>query len=180
MRHIFHSISSLLIFKLKSIYYVKMDMLMSLLCNYSISCRNDYICRSIRQLLSLWKTAWSSPFVFLVYFIKQRIRFFFIVCFLESVFKYSFQSQRKARSKNVQNTTKLHSFHMLAKYCSKFSKPGFNNIWTENVQMFKLILEKAEEPENKLPTSFGSSKKQESSSKTSTSALLTMPKPLTV
>ena len=41
-------------------------------------------------------------------------------------------------------------------------------------------LEKAEEPEIKLPTSFGSSKKQESSSKTSTSALLTMPKPLIV
>ena len=39
---------------------------------------------------------------------------------------------------------------------------------------------KAEEPEFKLPTSVGSSKKQESSRKTSTSALLTMPKPLTV
>ena len=46
--------------------------------------------------------------------------------------------------------------------------------------MFKLDLEKAEEPEIKLPTSPGSSKKQESSRKTSTSALLTMPKPLTV
>ena len=46
--------------------------------------------------------------------------------------------------------------------------------------MFKLDLEKAEEPEIKLPTSAGSSKKQESSIKTSTSALLTMPKPLTV
>ena len=41
-------------------------------------------------------------------------------------------------------------------------------------------LEKAEQPEIKLPTSAGSSKKQESSRKTSTSALLTMPKPLTV
>ena len=46
-----------------------------------------------------------------------------------------------------------------------------------NVQ---LVLEKAEEPEIKLPTSGGSSKKQESSRKTSISALLTMPKPLTV
>ena len=46
--------------------------------------------------------------------------------------------------------------------------------------MFKLVLEKAEEPEIKLPTSAGSSKKQESSRKTSISALLTMPKPLTV
>ena len=49
-----------------------------------------------------------------------------------------------------------------------------------NFQMFKVDLEKAEEPEIKLPTSAGSSKKQESSRKTSISALLTMPKPLTV
>ena len=46
--------------------------------------------------------------------------------------------------------------------------------------MFKLVLEKAEEPEIKLPASDGSLKKQESSRKTSTSALLTMPKPLNV
>ena len=46
--------------------------------------------------------------------------------------------------------------------------------------MFKLVLEKAEEPEIKLPTSAGSSKKQESSRQTSISVLLTMPKPLTV
>ena len=46
--------------------------------------------------------------------------------------------------------------------------------------MFKLVSEKAEEPEIKLPTSFGSSKRQESSRKTSIYALLTMPKPLTV
>ena len=49
-----------------------------------------------------------------------------------------------------------------------------------NFQMFKLVLEKEEEPEIKLPTSAGSLKKQESSRKASTSALLTMPKPLTV
>ena len=46
-----------------------------------------------------------------------------------------------------------------------------------NLQMFKLVLEKAEEPEIKLSTSAGSSKKQENSRKTSISALLTMPKP---
>ena len=46
--------------------------------------------------------------------------------------------------------------------------------------MFKLDFKNAKEPESKLPTSAGSSKKQESSRKTSTSALLTMPKPLTV
>ena len=49
-----------------------------------------------------------------------------------------------------------------------------------NFQMFKLVLEKAEETEIKFPTSAGSLKKQESSRKTSISALLTMPKPLTV
>ena len=46
--------------------------------------------------------------------------------------------------------------------------------------MFRLVLEKAEEPEIKLATSAGSWKKQESSRKTSVSVLLTMPKPLTV
>ena len=63
---------------------------------------------------------------------------------------------------------------------SKFSKPGFSNTWTVNFQMFKLLLEKAEEPEVKLPTSAGSSKMQESSRKTFISGLLTMPKLLTV
>ena len=53
------------------------------------------------------------------------------------------------------------------------------NTWTMNIQMFKLVLEKTEELEIKLPTSAGSLKKQESSWKTSISALLTMPKPLT-
>ena len=62
--------------------------------------------------------------------------------------------------------------------CSTFSKPGFSNMWTVNFQMFKLDLEKAEEPEIKLQTSVGSSKKQESSRKTSISALLTIPRPL--
>ena len=47
-------------------------------------------------------------------------------------------------------------------------------------QMFKLVLEKAKEPEIKFPTSTGPLKQQESSRKTSISALLTMPKPLTV
>ena len=49
-----------------------------------------------------------------------------------------------------------------------------------NFQMFKLVLEKAEELEIKLPTFAGSLKKQESSRKTSTSVLLTVLKPLTV
>ena len=95
--------------------------------------------------------------------------------------QFSFQSQRTAMPKNDQTTTQLHSFHMLAKAGSKFSKPGFNSTWTKNFQMFKQDLEKAEEPEIKLPTSTGSQKKQENSrKKTTTSASLTKRKPLTV
>ena len=94
--------------------------------------------------------------------------------------QFSFQPQRKAMPKNAQTTTQLHSSHMLVKWCSKFSKPGFSNTWTVNSLMFKLDFEKAEEPEIGLPTSAGSWKKQESSRKTFISALLTMPKPLTV
>ena len=94
--------------------------------------------------------------------------------------QFSFQSQRKAMPNNAQTTAQLHLSHTLANKCSKFSKPVFNSRWTVNCQMFKLVLEKAEEPEIKLPTSAGSSKKQESSRKTSVSALLTMTKALTV
>ena len=79
--------------------------------------------------------------------------------------QFSFQSQTKAMPKNVPTTTQLHSSHTLAKQCSKFSKPSFNSTWTVNFQRFKLDLEKAEEPEIKLPTSVGSLKKQESSRK---------------
>ena len=72
--------------------------------------------------------------------------------------QFSFQSQRRTMPKNVQTTAQLHSSHTLAKQCSKFSKLGFNSMWTVNFQMFKLDLVKAEEPEIKLPTSTGSSK----------------------
>ena len=58
--------------------------------------------------------------------------------------------------------------------------PGFNRTLTMNFLMYKLDLVKAEEPEIKLSISIGSSKKQESPIKISTSALMTMPKPLTV
>ena len=87
---------------------------------------------------------------------------------------FSFQSQRKAMSKNAQSTAQLHSSHTLAKKCLKVSKLGMSIMGTVNFQMFKLDFEKAEEPEIKLPTSVGSSKKQESSRKTSLSALLTI------
>ena len=94
--------------------------------------------------------------------------------------QFSFQYQRKAMPKNVQTTMQLHSSHTLAKEWSKFSNPVINNMWTVNFQIFKLGLEKAEEPEIQLPTSTGSWKKQESSRKISISTLLTMPKPLTM
>ena len=77
--------------------------------------------------------------------------------------QFSFQSQRKAMPKKAQTTAQLHSSHMLVML--KILQAGFNSTWTVNFQMFKLDLEKAEEPEIKLPTSAGSSKKQESSRK---------------
>ena len=52
------------------------------------------------------------------------------------------------------------SFLMLERLGSKYFKAGFSSKRIENFQMFKLDLEKAEEPEIKLPTSVGSSKKQ--------------------
>ena len=67
-----------------------------------------------------------------------------------------FQFQRKAMPKNVQTTARLLSFHMPARLCSKSFKLGFSCTCTENFQMFKLVLEKAEEPEIKLPTFIGS------------------------
>ena len=86
---------------------------------------------------------------------------------LEKVSFHSNPKERKAMPKNAQTTAQLHSSNTLVKWCLKFSKPGFSNTWTVTFQMFKLALEKAEEPEIKLPTSTGSSKKQESSRKTS-------------
>ena len=92
--------------------------------------------------------------------------------------QFSFQSQRKAVPKNVQITAQLHSSHMLANLGSKSFNLGFSSSWTESFQMYKLSLEKAEEPETKLPTFAGSWRKQENFRKTSTS--LTTLKPSTV
>ena len=54
---------------------------------------------------------------------------------------FSSQSLRKAMSKNIQTTAKLHSSHTGTKEYSKYSKPGFNSTWTVNFQRFKLDLE---------------------------------------
>ena len=66
--------------------------------------------------------------------------------------QFSFQSQRKAIPKNVQITIQLHSFHMLTGLFSKSFKLGLSSTLIENFEMYKLNLEKAEEPEIKLPT----------------------------
>ena len=58
--------------------------------------------------------------------------------------QFSFQSQRMALPKNVQTMAQLRLFHMLGRSCSKSFKLGFNNMGTENFQMYKLDLEKAE------------------------------------
>ena len=52
--------------------------------------------------------------------------------------------------KNEPTTAQFHSSHTLAKKCSNFSKPGFNNSWTVNFQMFKQDLQKAEEPRDQI------------------------------
>ena len=83
--------------------------------------------------------------------------------------QFSFQSQRKAMFKECSNYCTIALISHISKVMLKISKSGFNSIWTENFQVFKLDLEKAEEPEIKLPTSIGSSKKQENSRKTSAS-----------
>ena len=92
--------------------------------------------------------------------------------------QFSFQSLRKAMPKNAQTTAQLHSSHMLVML--KILQARLQQYENHEIQMFKLLLEKAEESEIKLPTFAGSSKKKESSRKTSISALLTVPKPSTV
>ena len=87
---------------------------------------------------------------------------------------------KKGNPKECSNYHTIALISHASKVMLKFSKPGFSNTWTQNFQMFKLVLEKAEETEIKLPTSTGSSKKQESSRKISISALLTTLKPSTV
>ena len=81
----------------------------------------------------------------------------------------------------------LHSFHMRARSGPKSPKSGFNSTWTENFQMSKLDLEKAEEPEEKLPHPLDHWKSKGISEKNTyfcfidyAKASLTMLKPLTV
>ena len=82
---------------------------------------------------------------------------------------------------NAKECSKYHTSALIShtsKVMLKILQARLQQYVNQNFQMFKLVLEKAEEQEIKLPTSTGSSKKQESSRKTSISALLTMPKSL--
>ena len=97
---------------------------------------------------------------------------------LEKVSFHSNSKEGNAKECSIYCTIALISH--ASKVMLKILQARLSNTWTVNFQMFKLGLEKAEEPEIKLPMSVGSSKKQESSRKTSTSVLLTTPKPLTV
>ena len=82
--------------------------------------------------------------------------------------------------KKAQTTTQIALISHASKIMLKILQARLQQYMNHELPVFKLDLEKAEEPEITLLTSVGSPKKQESSRKTSTSALLTMPKPLTV
>ena len=62
---------------------------------------------------------------------------------------------KEGSRKEYANYWKLCSFRLLIRLCSKSFKTGFNSMWTENFQVYKLDLEKAKEPEIKLPTLVG-------------------------
>ena len=87
---------------------------------------------------------------------------------------------KKGNAKECPNYCAIALISHANKVMLKILQARLQQYVNRELQMFKLVLEKAEEPEIKLPTSAGSWKKQESSRKTSISAFLTMPKPLTV
>ena len=87
---------------------------------------------------------------------------------------------KKSNAKECSNYCTIAHISHASKVILKIFQARLQQYVNRELQMFRLVLEKAEEPEIKLPTSAGLSKKQESSRETSISALLTMPKPLTV
>ena len=87
---------------------------------------------------------------------------------------------KKGNTKKSSNYCTITLIPHTSKVMLKILQARLHQYVNHYFQMFKLILEKAEEPEIKLPTFTELSKKQESSRKKSTSALLTIPKPLTV
>ena len=87
---------------------------------------------------------------------------------------------KKGNAKECSHYCRIALISHTSKVMLKILQVRLQQCVNRELLMFKLVLEKAEELEIKLPTSAGSLKKQESSRKTSISALLTMPKPLTV
>ena len=87
---------------------------------------------------------------------------------------------KKGNAKECSNYCTITIISHASKVMLKILQARLQQYVNRDSLMFQLVLEKAEEPEIKLPTSAGSWKKQESFRKTSISALLTMPKPLTV
>ena len=87
---------------------------------------------------------------------------------------------KKRNAKECSNYCTISLISHASQVMLKILQARLHEYVNRELPMFKLVLEKAEEPEIKLPTYAGSWKKQESSRKTSISALLTMPKPLTV
>ena len=87
---------------------------------------------------------------------------------------------KKRNAKECTNYCTIALISHASKVKLKILQASLQQYMNHEVSEIQLVLEKAEEPEIKLPTSVGSWKKQESSRKTSISALLTMPKPLTV
>ena len=72
---------------------------------------------------------------------------------------------KKGHPKDCSNYCTIALISHASKVMLKILQARLSNTWTENFQMFKLVLEKAEEPEIKLPVSAGSSKQLESSRK---------------
>ena len=70
--------------------------------------------------------------------------------------KVSFLSKSKGNAKEHSNYYTISLISHASKVILKILQAGFNSTWTENFQIFKLDLEKAEEPEIKFPTSTGS------------------------
>ena len=93
--------------------------------------------------------------------------------------QFSFQCQRKAMPKNSQTTTQLHSSHAVVKY-SKVLQVRIPQCMNHELPDVRAGFKKGRGTKIKLPRLTGSSEKQETSTKPSIFALLSMPKPLTV
>ena len=100
--------------------------------------------------------------------------------FLKHGRNYTYSIPKKGSAKECSNYCTVALISHASKLMLKILQSRLQQYVNHELPVFKLVLEKAEEPEIKVPTSTGSSKKQESFRKTSISALLTMPKPLTV